>query len=133
MRLLIVGVNEPGHTGRYLASAAKRLGIDYHIVDTRRAEAASRVGRSFHWHLRGKKPARLDEFAMQVLKMCAVMRPHVTLATGCAPLDQWHIENLRGQGIRVVNFSTDDPWNPSLRARWFISVLPSYDAIFTPR
>jgi spore maturation protein CgeB len=33
----------------------------------------------------------------------------------------------------VINYSTDDPWNPALRASWFLSALPAYDAIFTPR
>jgi spore maturation protein CgeB len=33
----------------------------------------------------------------------------------------------------VINYSTDDPWNPVLRAPWFIAALPSYDVIFTPR
>jgi spore maturation protein CgeB len=55
------------------------------------------------------------------------------LTTGRAPLDRSHIENLHGQGIKVINYSTDDPWNPVLRASWFLSTLPSYDVIFTPR
>src|SRR5262249_27368305 len=30
-------------------------------------------------------------------------------------------------------YSTDDPWNRTLQPRWFLSALPSYDEIFTPR
>jgi spore maturation protein CgeB len=36
-------------------------------------------------------------------------------------------------GIVCVNYSTDDPWNPALRASWHLRVLPQYDAIFTTR
>ncbi len=133
MKLLIVGFTQPGHMGSYLTSAAKQLRLDYQTIDANGAEAGSRIGRSFHWHLRGKRPARLDRFGAQVIEICAVMRPSVVLTTGCAPLDRSHIERLRSRGIRVVNYSTDDPWNPTLRARWFLSALPWYDAIFTPR
>src|SRR6516162_1677791 len=119
--------------GNYLASAAKQLRLDYEILDTRSAEAVSRFGRSFYWRLRGKRPAKLDRFGAQVLKTCAVTPYDVVLTTGCAPLEGQHIEKLRELGARVINYSTDDPWNPTLRASWFLSALPSYDTIFTTR
>jgi spore maturation protein CgeB len=40
---------------------------------------------------------------------------------------------LRSLGIKVINYSTDDPWNLAQRAQWFLSALPAYDAVFTPR
>jgi spore maturation protein CgeB len=133
MKLLIVGINQSGHIGSYLASAAKQLGVDYHLMDARSAEASSRIARSFYWHLRGKKPAHLDRYAAQVIEISAEMQPDLILTTGCAPLDRPHVANLRARGIKVVNYSTDDPWNPNLRAPWFLSALPQYDAIFTTR
>jgi spore maturation protein CgeB len=57
----------------------------------------------------------------------------LVLTTGRAPLNITHIEKLHGLGARLVNYSTDDPWNPAFRAPWFLSALPSYDAVFTPR
>jgi hypothetical protein len=55
------------------------------------------------------------------------------LTTGCAPLSRLHVERLRALGASVINYSTDDPWNPKLRAQWFLRTLPSYNAVFTPR
>jgi spore maturation protein CgeB len=40
---------------------------------------------------------------------------------------------LRDLDIKVINYSTDDPWNPAQRAEWFLSALPAYDAVFTTR
>src|SRR5271155_2120910 len=40
---------------------------------------------------------------------------------------------IRSFGTIVANYSTDDPWNPRLVAPWFLSALPAYDVIFTPR
>ena len=61
------------------------------------------------------------------------MNPSLVLGTGYAPLERSHIEALRARGARVVNYSTDDPWNPALRAPWFLSTINAYDAAFTTR
>ena len=119
--------------GGYLAAAARQLGLDFQLVDANAADAPTRLERSFYFHFRGKRPARLDRFAAQVVDTCARAKPGVVLTTGRAPLDRSHIEVLRARGIRVVNYSTDDPWNPTQYAPWFLSALSSYDAIFTTR
>jgi spore maturation protein CgeB len=133
MKLLIVGYGQPGHMGYYLASAAARLGLDYQLIDAMLAEASSRILRSFHWRFRNKRPARLDEFGAHVLAVSAVMHPNLVLTTGSAALNRFYVEQLRVLGATVINYSTDDPWNPKLRAGWFLSTLPSYNAVFTPR
>lgn len=133
MKILIVGFSQRGHMGDYLASAARKLGLEYKILDASEAEAGSRVVRSIYWRLRGKRPAHLSFFGKQVVDVCALTRPNLVLTTGRAPLDRPHLENLRRLGIKVINYSTDDPWNPRLRAAWFISTLRYYDGIFTPR
>jgi spore maturation protein CgeB len=133
MRLLIVGFTQPGHMGDYLASAARQLGLDHRVLDAADAQAKSRLGRSIEWRLCGKRPAQLKRFAGRVLDTCAVTRYDFVLTTGSAPLDRSHIEKLRDLGAKLINYSTDDPWNPAVRAPWFFSALPSYDAIFTPR
>jgi spore maturation protein CgeB len=134
MKLLIIGYNQPGQMGSYLASAAEKLGLSHRIMDVGEAETRSRIVQSFHWRFRGKRPARLADFAARVLDTCAAMKPTVVLTTGNrAPLERTHIEKLRQGGIKVINYSTDDPWNPVLLAPCFISALPAYDIIFTPR
>lgn len=133
MKLLIIGFSAPGHMGGYLSSAATHLGLEHQVIDAAMAEARSRIERIFYWRLCGKRPARLARFAARVLDACGEIRPDVVLTTGRAPLDESHIRSLRRLGAKVINYSTDDPWNPVLRAQWFISALPSYDAVFSPR
>ncbi len=133
-KLLIVGYSDPGQMGNYLGAAAETLSLNYRIIDTGQAETTNRILQSFYWRFRGKRPANLAAFATQVLNTCATMKPDVVLTTGGrAPLDGSHIEKLHQLGTKVINYSTDDPWNPVLRAPWFISALPHYDVIFTPR
>jgi len=133
MKLLIVGFNQPGHIGSYLASAAKKLDLDFMIMDASRAEAVSRIGRSFYWRLRGKRPGRLGQFGAEVLNLCGQRKPDLVLTTGRAPLERSHIEGLKRLGSTVINYSTDDPWNPRLRAPWFLKAIPAYNAVFTTR
>jgi glycosyltransferase involved in cell wall biosynthesis len=133
MKLLIIGFARPGHMGNYLSLAANQLGIDYSMIDAGGAEADSRIVRSFYWRLRGKRPARLARFGAEVLEKSKGMNPSLVLGTGYAPLDRLHIDTLRARGARVVNYSTDDPWNPALRAPWFLSTINAYDAVFTTR
>jgi hypothetical protein len=133
MELLIVGLGQRGHMGYYLASAATRLGLNYQIIDAIQAEANNRIWRSFYWRFRNKRPARLDAFGAHVSSVCAITHPKFVLTTGRAPLHQLHVERLREFGASVINYSTDDPWNPKLHAPWFLRALPSYNAVFTPR
>ncbi|HYE94766.1 MAG TPA: glycosyltransferase [Rubricoccaceae bacterium] len=55
------------------------------------------------------------------------------LSTGIAPVSAEALKALRREGVRLVNFSTDDPWNPRHRAGWFLKALPHYDVVFTTR
>jgi spore maturation protein CgeB len=134
MKLVIVGYSKPGQMGNYLASAARSLGVAHELIDLGKAEARSRIVQHCCWHFFGKRPAKASAFAAQVLDRCATVKPGVVITTGGrVPLDRRHIETLQQRGAKVVNYSTDDPWNPGLHARWFIAALPAYDVVFTPR
>jgi spore maturation protein CgeB len=133
MKLLIVGLKQAGQMGSYLASAATQLKLGFRIADASEAEASTRFGRSFHWRLRDKRPGRIAQFNATLLDICKEMRPDLLLTTGRAPLERVHLERIRTFGTKIINYSTDDPWNPALRASWFLEAIPYYDAIFTTR
>ncbi len=132
--LLIVGCGEAGHVGRYMACAASALEIPFTLLDNSQAETRNRFVQKFYWHFRGKRPAHLRKFAAQVLKTCDAQHPKIVLTTGGrVPLESEDIRALKARGIKVVNYSTDDPWNPKLGAPYFMSTLADYDVVFTPR
>jgi spore maturation protein CgeB len=133
VRLLIVGFSQAGHMGSYLAAAAARLGLSYDIIDAQKSQARIRPVRAFYWRCRDRRPARLSEFGAEVIQLCLARKPDVVITTGHAPLDRNHLERLRSLGIDVINYSTDDPWNPTQRADWFLKALPAYDAVFSTR
>ena len=121
------------HVASSLYRAAHRLGIASRLKDTAFAFAGPYVLRKLSWHLGDRKPYRLGAFANGVLRDL-LARPCRTLITiGQAPLTAPVLEGLRKRGLRCVNFSTDDPFNPVHRSRWQLRTLPVYDIVFTPR
>jgi hypothetical protein len=75
----------------------------------------------------------MHRFSKSVVAGCKQLEPEILIATGSAPLTGAALHTLRAMGIVCVNYSTDDPWNPALRASWHLRVLPQYDAILTTR
>lgn len=133
MRLLIVGFDHPAHVGTHFCDAAQSLGLTATIADTQRALRGPPVIRSLAWRLRGHRPYRLKSFGDEVIRIHETFRPDIVLATGIAPLTETVLKKLKQRRAALVNFLTDDPWNPAHLAAWFLKALPAYDFVFTPR
>lgn len=131
--LQLVGIPDPTHVGHHLLNASATLPVQATLANVREAFAAPRLWRSFCWHLLGHRPPRLHPFSAQLLAQCQAQRPKWLLTTGLAPVNAATLHALRRLGITLINFLTDDPWNPQHRAPWFMQALPLYDQVFTPR
>ncbi|ODS54464.1 MAG: hypothetical protein ABS36_11225 [Acidobacteria bacterium SCN 69-37] len=132
-RVLIVGDSRETHVGHHLLDAARTLGIAAQIADTSAAYRASNLRRRVLWHLAGHRPARLRPFGDEVVAAARAMQADTVIATGIAPLTAETLKTLGRLGIRRMNFLTDDPWNRAHRAPWFLSALPRYDHVWSPR
>jgi hypothetical protein len=132
-RLLIVGNPGTVHVGAHFLDAAKTLGLEVTLADTRRAYSGPWWLNQINWRMRGRRPTRLAAFGVEVLNACATLRPHWVVTTGIAPLNRKVLEQVGRMGIRRLNYLTDDPWNPAHRAPWFLEALPLYDRVFSPR
>jgi spore maturation protein CgeB len=91
--------------------------------------------------LRGKVFYRLADrrswewwgFQRQLKERIASLRPRLVLVTGILPLDPAVFEAVHRHGGRIVNYLTDDPWNPIHRRRSFLTNLSHYDHIFSTK
>jgi spore maturation protein CgeB len=133
MRLLLIANPAPTHVGRHFLNAARSLGWQVELLDVNAAFAGPSWVRRVCWHLLGHRPLRLGGFSRAVQAHCRVWQPDLVLATGIAPLDAHSLAAMKSSGNPVVNFLTDDPWNPAHRAPWFLRALPHYAHVFTPR
>jgi spore maturation protein CgeB len=132
-RLAIVGSFDGMHVGGSLWRAATDLGTDTAKFDVSDAGRGNRILRAALWRFGDRRPPRMHRFSKSVVAGCKQLEPEVLIATGRAPLTGSALRALRAMGIVCVNYSTDDPWNPVLRASWHLRVLPEYDAVFTTR
>jgi spore maturation protein CgeB len=131
--LAIVGNAGATNVGESLRRAALALGYQALFFDCYDAWRGNRILRSVSWRLNDKRPLRFADFVAGVLAACEKSRPKTLITTGTAPLAAAALQALRRLGIVCVNYSTDDPWNPTQTASWFIHTLPFYDLILTTR
>jgi hypothetical protein len=132
-RVLLVAEAGATQMGGHLMEAASALGIASAVCDSREAYAGSALRRRLFWRLAGHRPPRLVTFSAKVLRQVREFRPTVLLATGLAPVDAPTLQAIGAEGVRRINFLTDDPWNRAHRAPWFLAALPHYDHVWSPR
>ena len=72
-------------------------------------------------------------FQKRLAQQIHQLRPRLVLVTGILPLAPGIFEAVHQQGGRIVNYLTDDPWNPIHRRRCFLANLPLYDHVFSTK
>ncbi len=130
---LIVGNASPEHVGSHFYHAAQTLGMEAVLYDSRMASEGPRWLQAACWRLAQRRPVRLRQYGKGLLKQCAETGVSVVIATGIAPVTSRTLIELKRAGIRVLNYLTDDPWNPSHFAPWFLAALPHYDRVFSTK
>jgi spore maturation protein CgeB len=132
-KLLIVGNRGGTNIGESFEKAASYMGIETRVMESRHARRGPRWWRILHWAFRGGRPNAIRQFSEDVTAACREFRPNVLLAMGIAPLNSDELQRIGDLGTVRAIYLTDDPWNPSHRAKWFAQGLPAYDHVFSPR
>ena len=132
-RILLVGNPRATHVGLHFMNGSAAAGVDAEVLDMEAGYSGPRLLRTVFWRCLGRRPLRLDRFSKEVAARCRESRPELVLCTGIAPVNAEAVAQIRSMGIPIVNFLTDDPWNPQHAAPWFMKALPKYDRVFTPR
>lgn len=109
------------------------MAIDVDLCDSKNVFDVPWLVRQFNWRLRGHRPPRLKRFSQAVVDACRDFRPAVMIVTGTVPVTSNALQAIRAAGTKCVNYLTDDPWNPGIKARWLLEALPQYDVIYSPR
>lgn len=133
MKILIIGSRAATNIGGSLERAGIELGLDIHLLESHLAMEASWPIAKFNWYFRGHRPAKLKEFNMRVIETASSIRPDWLLSVGMAPVENRTLTEFKKLKIKRAVYLTDDPWNPSHRAAWFLNALPLYSHVFTPR
>jgi spore maturation protein CgeB len=132
-RLLVVGFTGGSHIGGSLVRAAPSLGLEAELCDAQNAWHHGSVSQKFLWRFCGRRPIALEKFSRAVVERCRIFQPEIMLTTGMAPVTEAALAESRKLGVRCINFSTDDPFNPQMHSPWFLRALRQYDSVFSPR
>ena len=131
--LAIVGYAGGTNVGESLRRAACKIGHDVLFFDSNPAVLGPRWLRSLSWRFTDHRPPGLGRFSAEVVTECTQARPDILIATGAAPMTKGALRALRSTGVVCINYSTDDPWNPVMRASWYLQALPDYGFVFSTR
>jgi spore maturation protein CgeB len=131
--LILVGPLGNTHVCGSLARAAGDLGVAFSAINTIPAYGGPAIVRKLLWHFGGRRPPRLWAFSADLLKAAMAAPPRAVITLGQVPVSGRVISELRQGGIACGNFSTDDPFNPAVKAPWHLRDLPAYDLVFSPR
>jgi spore maturation protein CgeB len=141
-RLLLIGdTSLPEALGSKLLRGAEKLdlqqnwqiSISYHSpAPSFSPSMKQRLGKIFY-RLADKRSWEWWTFQRLLMNQIKEVRPDLVLVTGILPLNSEVFHAVKKQGGLVVNYLTDDPWNPIHRRQSFISNLRRYDNIFSTK
>ena len=131
--ILIMGSSSPETSaGLQLLRAARAKGIDASYFPSNSAYTQG-FTRKIAFKFMGDYPLLGKRFQSDFLRRRRGQILDFLITTGKAPLFSETLERVRALGIKTINFSTDEVWNPLYSSGWFHRSLASYDVIATPR
>ena len=138
--LLLADTTAPEALGTKLLAGAHRAGLEpdqIRVAYTSAAPAfspsmATRRGKIFY-RLADRRSWEWWGFQGQLLERIRAEHPALVVVTGILPLATRVFETVQRQGGQVMNYLTDDPWNPIHRRRLFLANLRHYDHIFSTK
>lgn len=131
MRILLAGGATGTHVGASLERSALELGHEARLLDAEQAYRGPRILTALAWRM-GRRPLGLDRYSQAVARAAAQWRPDALVSAGAAPITSAVLKRI-DPNVRKAVYLTDDPWNPSHRAAWFLRALPEYDRVYTTK
>ncbi len=139
--LLIADTSVPEALGSKLVRAAVslklKIGSDlqivYHSPAPQFSPSMQRLRGKLFYRLGDRRSWEWWGFQRQLKDKIRMLRPRLVLVTGILPLQASVMKEIKVGGGRIVNYLTDDPWNPIHRRRSFLQNLSHYDHIFSTK
>ncbi|WP_255483167.1 MULTISPECIES: glycosyltransferase [unclassified Synechococcus] len=139
--LMIADTSVPEALGSKLMNGATSLGLepgrDIQVAYTSPAVTYSpsmqRLRGKVFFRLADRRSWEWWRFQNELLRQIRFSKPKLVLVTGVLPLKSEIFHELHNQKAHIINYLTDDPWNPIHRRRSFLRNLPLYDHIFSTK
>ena len=89
-----------------------------------------------NWKVFYRLPKRSWEwwnFQHSLLRQVEELKPDLVVVTGILPINSEIFLAVKNHDGLMVNYLTDDPWNPIHKRQSFLTNLPNYDHIFSTK
>jgi hypothetical protein len=135
--LLVADTSIPEALGSKLSQAAIGIGcvpaIAYSSPALIYSPSMARLRGKIFYRLADRRSWEWWPFQNHLLEQIERVRPQLMLVTGILPLQPRVFAAVAAAGGHVVNWLTDDPWNPIHHRHSFIANLPLYSHIFSTK
>ena len=141
-RLLLIGdTSLPEALGSKLLRGAEKLGlqqhweisISYHSPAPIYSPSMKRKLGKVLYRIADKRSWEWWNFQRLLLEQVKDLKPNLVLVTGILPLKYKVFHEVKKHGGLIVNYLTDDPWNPIHKRQSFIRYIGQYDHIFSTK
>ena len=134
-RILLIGIGQENNIGRFFREALEAGGCEHAFVDEWRH--LSPEGRSLAQRALNKvfrRPRGYDRFNAELLATFDEFRPDIVLVTKGPFVSVEALRQMKsGSRCVLVNYATDDPYNPANQTPDLINGIPYYDLYVCPR
>ena len=135
--LLLADTSTPEALGSKLVNSTKYFNLNPSVSYNSAASSfspsmAALPGKIFY-RLADRRSWEWWNYQKQLIKQITALKPQLVLVTGIFPLKESVFKAVDAYGGKIVNWLTDDPWNPIHKRKSFIVNLPYYDHIFSTK
>jgi glycosyltransferase involved in cell wall biosynthesis len=130
MKILLIGNGLFYHIGAFFRQALEELGYEYYFVDEERFLAPLRHSliHKIAYRLLGKRPLTYWALNREVLNVAQQFRPQIVLIIKGAYIRPETLIFIKKKiNAILVNYATDDPFNPINSTRDLINSIAFYD------
>lgn len=141
-RLLLIGdTSLPEALGSKLLRGAKSIKAEknwqiittYHSPAIYYSSSMQRKRGKLFYRLSDKRSWEWWSFQRLLLRQIKELKPDLVIVTGILPIKPEVFRITKKQGGTVVNYLTDDPWNPIHKRRSFVANISQYNHIFSTK
>lgn len=130
MRVLLVGNGEFYHVGAFFRRALEELDYEYAFVDSGKflKPLQHSLLHKAAYRLLGRRPLTYWSFNRALLQAARRFRPQLVLVAKGAYINARTLVTIKEEtGAFLVNYATDDPFNPRVSTRDLVRAIPFYN------
>ncbi|MBA4445336.1 hypothetical protein FHK94_07595 [Cylindrospermopsis raciborskii CS-506_D] len=133
--ILIIGfTTHPHDVGSALVLAAQSLNLPLAVANISDYESSlNHLWGKVFYRIAQRRTLEWFDFQRKILDLIGKFQPQLVIVTGIIPLGQDIFHTIHNYQGKIVNYLTDNPWNPALGSPIFRDNLRLYDCVFSTK